>query len=211
MLAFDQTFTPVAIEIQVAGDADTFTTTADNVVTNIAALVAWANAIARPWFGTRVFAWSWARDPATGGALLTLSASGVFDLNTSTGGLNLPTMAAQTSTTGTDPAQGTWAPTVGPAVSRHVRQIAEGDLSGTGSTRVGVPGLGGLSPAVAAVGTALDSARLAGVLALAASPRRGIVWQAHTASWLTLAIGPVSRSAVGASFRFELETAGVSL
>lgn len=211
MLAFDQTFTTASIELQVGADAATYDTAADNVVTIMDALVSWANALARPWFGTRVFAWSWARDPATGGALLTLSANGVFDINTSTGGLNIPTMAAQTSSTGTTPAQGTWAPTAGVAIARYVRQVSDGDASGNGSTRRGVPGLGGYSPAVAALGTALDSARLAGCLASALSPRRAIVWQTHTASWLTLAIGPVSRSSADTNYRFEIEAAGVSL
>ena len=214
MLAVDGTLTPATVEIQVGADAATYgpATATTNAYEEITALVAWANDVARPWTGTRTFAWSWQHDTATGGALLTLSADGLFDVNLSTGCLYLPTMAAQTSTTAPTPATLTWCPKVPIAVARHTRLLGSGDLAGGlagWAMRPGVPGLAGIRPTVSAVGKALDAARLTAILATATTPRLAWVYQTHTATWRRYALGPVSRSADGATdYRFSLEVAG---
>lgn len=213
MLAVDTVLTVINTEIQVGADAETFTSTeTGNVYALIEELVAWANHGTRLWAGAIFFDWSWQRDPVTGGALLTLSADAAFDINTGTGDLQIPTMAAQTSSTATDPATGTWAPTVPIAVAGVVRMLGEGDAGGGLSIRPGSPGLAGWRPKVEAVGTALDAARLAGILAWATTPRRCWVYQLHQDVWRNLAMGAVSRSAEGATaYRFSIECAGEAL
>jgi hypothetical protein len=213
MLAVDTTLAVINTEIQVGVDAEMFTSTeTGNAYALIEELVAWANHGTRAWAGLIFFDWSWARDPVSGGALLTLSADAVFDINTATGDLQIPTMAAQTSSTATDPATGTWAPTLPIAVAGVVRMLGEGDAGGSCLVRPGSPGLAGWRPKVEAVGTALDAARLAGILAGATSPRRCYVYQMHQDVWRQFAMGAVSRSGEGATaYRFSIECAGEAL
>lgn len=213
MLSVETAWTPFDIELQFAGDAATFswTDSVGSATGCMLALVAWANDAGRPWHGSVLFGWSWSRDPATGGAIVVLSANHAFDINISAGELYVPTGAAQTTYQGTAPAAGTWAPTVPIAVSRHARLLGEGDAGGATMIRPGCQGLAGVAPKVEAIGTALDAARLAGVLAVATTPRRAYCWQQHLAVWRQYALGPVSRSADGTGYRFGLECAGEAL
>src|SRR3990170_3668920 len=154
MLCLDATWTPYDIELQVGGDAATYssTDTTANAYERIVALVAWANDAGRPWAGTITFSWSWTRDTATGGAFVVLSADVAFDINITAGGLYLPNGAAQTTYTGTDPAIGTWAPTIPIAIRGHVRLLGDGDAGGSERLiRPGTPGLAGQRPKVEAV------------------------------------------------------------
>lgn len=215
MLALDTTWTAFDIEIQVGADAATYSSTATvgNAYEMIVALVAWANDAGRPWAGTITFAWSWTRDTATGGAFVVLSADVAFDINITAGGLYLPNGAAQTAYTGTDPATGTWAPSIPIAVSGHVRLLGDGDTGGAERLiRPGNPGLAGIRPKLEAIGTALDAARLAAVLATATTPRRCWVYQTHKTAWRNYALGAVSRTPDGfTAYRFSLDVAGEAL
>lgn len=217
MLVLDQAFDSVWIQIQYGVDADIYVPTAGlaNVYDIMVEFVAWANNPARPasWgVAGLVFAWSWARDPATGGALLTLSANLAFSINTVTGGLNIPMMVGHTSSTGTYPAQGTWVPSVPIAISAAALLLGEGDAGGSSLIRPGSPGIACGQPKVEAIGTALDAARLAGILALAQTPRRGWMYQVHTGTWFRFAIGAISRSAEGAqNYRFTFEVSGTAI
>lgn len=215
MMSLDAVWTPFDIEIQVGADAATYSSTATvgNAYEMIVALVAWANNAARPWTGTITFAWSWTRDTATGGAFIVLSADVAFDINITAGGLYMPNGAAQTTYTGTDPATGTWAPSIPIAVRGHVRLLGDGDMGGTERLiRPGVPSIAGIKPHIDALGTALDACRLAGVLAGATNPRRVWVYQLHRSTWRNYALGAVDRSPEGmTAYRFTLDVAGEAI
>lgn len=217
MLAVDTTDDwGFAVDVTVGGTA-TYTNDGDangNAYAAIVAFVAWANDPARAWHAFTTFAWSWARDTATGGAKLTLTAAGFpFDLNNGAHArLGLAADNGANEIIGDQPASGTWAPPTRIAVARHVRQLADGDAGGSRLVRHGAQGLACYSPTVSAVGTALDAARLAAVLAVATTPRRAYVYQVHRAAWRHYALGPVSRSPEGATaYRFTLECAGDAL
>ncbi len=215
MLCLDATWAPYDIEIQVGADAATYssTSTVGNAYEQIVALAAWANDAGRPWAVSITFSWSWARDTATAGAFVVLSASSAFDINITAGGLYLPNGAGQTTYTGTDPAIGTWAPTLPIAVRGHVRLLGDGDAGGAERTiRPGVPGLAGQRPKIEALGTVLDAARLAAVLAVATTPRRCWVYQTHKATWRNYALGAVNRSPEGTTaYRFTFDVAGEAI
>jgi len=195
----------------VTTDSYNHPTPVTDVATVMDALVVWANATF-----AHVFGWSWARDPATGGAIITLSATGgTFTLEATnadaqTGyGLSAGLKAAAAAHTFDTAAVCTWAPTLPIAVRANMRILDRGDACGDGAIRPGVPGLATYRPRVEAMGSALDAARLASVLADAGNPRRAAIYQLHTDMWLALAVGDVSRSPVGAvNYRFELSCSG---
>ena len=184
-----------------------------NVVDVMDELAAWATSTFAPSFG-----WSWQRDPATGGAVLTLYATAPFTLEATTTaaqtgyGLTAGVKASATSHTFDAPAIGTWAPVSGLAVSKNIRILGRGDACGNGAIRPGVPGLATYTPSIEAIGTAEDAGRLTEVLADASNPRRMTVYQQHTGLWLDLALGDVSRSSRGAKhYRFQLTASGEAL
>lgn len=201
------------VDIDIGG-AETYSNAEADAYSSIAALVDWANSPARGWFGASLFSWSWARNASTGGAILTLTAAG-FPFTITNGAharLGLPADNNVQEVVGDQPASGTWAPDSGLMVSRNIRQLDKGDANGGGSIRPGVPGAAVYRPTVAAIGTALDTARLASILASASSPRRGWVWQQHTATWLEFAIGQPNRSPVDTThYRVELPALAVTL
>ena len=202
-----------SVDVTVGAATETFSNDADDSSAYLAmtAWLVWLNAPARAWTGTRTFDWTWQRYATDGGAKITLSAvGGTFTI---TGGANarlkLSAAAGVTTTTGTAGADGTWAPAPGIAVVADLRTIGRGDACGDGAVRPGVPALGTNRPAISAVATPTDAGRLAGVLAVAESPRRCHVWQEHTSTWRELALGFVQREASGFSFyRFTLEASG---
>jgi hypothetical protein len=183
-----------------------------NVADVMDALVVWADAT----FFLLTFAWSWARDPATGGAIITLSATGgTFTLQATNAdaqagyGLAAGLKAAATSHAFDSAAAGTWAPLSGLMVSVDFRVAGDGDACANGAIRPGVPGLAHHRPAVSAVGSALDAGRWASMLANAHSPRRANAWQQHTSSWVQFALGEATRAAAGVQhYRFELAASG---
>lgn len=203
-----------SVDIDVGG-AETYTNAEANAIDSIYALVVWANAPARGWFGVASFAWSWARDPTTGGTILTLTSTAPFGFTMTAGAhdrLGLPADVGANEIIGDQPATGTWAPASKLAVKRYTRTLDRGDANGSGAVRPGVPGLGAYRPEVTAIGTAIDSARLAVILSTASNPRRAVVYQLHTAEWITLALGTVTRSpAETMHYRFDLQAVGVSL
>lgn len=205
-----------SVDVTVAPVVETYTNSANDkdAYAAIVALVAWANSVARPWYGARVFSWSWARQSSTGGALLTLSATGgVFSITAGANArLGLPAAANVTSVAGTTAATGTWAPVSRLAVARNLRVLGEGDANGDGAVRPGVPGLAGSRPTLAAIGTAIDAARIAAVLAVASNPRRATCYQTHTDTWLEVALGAATRGAVSTThYRFDFACARETL
>jgi len=173
-------------------------------------LVTWATSTFIP-----TFLWAWEKDTSTGGAILTLSATGNFTLEATntdaqTGyGLNSGVKASASSHTFDSAAAGTWAPVSGVSVKANLRVLLSGDACGDGAVRPGVPGLAHYRPTVEAIGTALDAARLANVLGDASNPRRASICQQHTASWIEVAVGEVARNPAGAKhYRFRLEVSG---
>lgn len=212
MLAFQTTNTWTwTMDVTVGAATETYTNAATDadVVASIAALVSWANDAGRAWFGTRTFAWTWARQASTGAGLLTLAATGgLFSITAG----SLPTLgfaaAAGISTITGSAAAGSWAP-LSHAISRDFRLLDKGDAGGAGAIRPGVPGLAHREPKLTAIGSATDAARLAAVLALASTPRRLRVWQTHTGSWVEVALGAVNRTAQGPTlYSFTFDVAG---
>lgn len=198
------------------GGAETYTnaSTANSAYDAIVGLVAWANDAARGWFGFSTFSWDWTRDGSDGGAKLILRASGLpFDLSNGAHTLlGLPADAGQNEIGGDQSAVGTWSPASRFALRRHMRVLDPGDANGGGSVRPGVPGAAAFRPQLAAIGTVKEAARLAVVLGSASTPRRGWVYQVHTATWREYALGAPSRQAAGTMhYRFEFPALAVTL
>jgi hypothetical protein len=164
-----------------------------------------------------VWSWSWIRNPLDSGAKIILGVTGGgyawgATLNATMQarlGIAASIISPTVQHTGISSASGTWAPAVRIAVRRHVRSLAGGDCGSALSLRTGVPGLAGIAPTVEAACTPQDAARLTSVLSVARNPRRAHIYQTHTASWRQLAIGKVSRTAVGQSlYSVTLECRG---
>jgi len=212
-LRTDDDWTALSVAVTVAPDpAETFSNAAadSSAYEAMVAFDAWLNAGGRAWTGVVSFAWTWARDTTTGGALLILTATGgLFTIDAGAlSTLGFAAGGAWATVTGAA-ALGTWAPAGKMAVSNHMRVLDRGDASGDGALRPGVPGAAHYAPEVSAVGTAVDAARMADILADAENPRVAVVYQLHNAEWLTLAVGDITRSVVtSAHYRFDLKTLG---
>ena len=187
-----------SVTVTVGASSDTLATTCGSAYATIAALIAWANAAGRPWFGMRTFAWSWARDTATCAAKLTLSATGAFSIDAGTyATLGLDAASAVTSVTGRTVALGTWAPAGHVGVSAYYREMEDdGDAAASGAIRPGSPARGLFTPQVVALGSAQDAARLTYLLGQASNPRRGWFRRQDANVWVYLAVGEVGRSQV---------------
>lgn len=216
MLALETTASwAFSVDVTVGGNTETYTNSASDrdAVTAMTMLVAWANDAGRAWTGTRTFSWEWARHAATGGALLILACSGTFSLSVGAAlNLGLPAAAGVVGVVGTAPALGTWAPISRLSIRGNLRVLAAGDGCGDGAVRPGVPGTAAKNPKAEAIGTAIDAARLAAILATASNPRRCLVYQLHKDTWLTRALGEITRSSSGPMYyAFELTLAGLAL
>jgi hypothetical protein len=191
---------------------DTYANTATNARDSAVALLVWLNQVGRPWYGSGLtFYTTWARDDY-GGAVLTLGATAPFELD----GGAYATLALDADTYYINPyravglaaAAGTWWPKVPASVRSYARHTASGDASASGATRPGAPGLGHYLPAVEAIATATEAARLSAVLADCTTPRVVTVEQEHTGGWLSLAVGDVQRSRQGMAYRIRFDAAG---
>lgn len=192
--------------------SDVYANTATNARDAAVALLVWLNQVGRPWYGSGLtFYTTWAHDDY-GGAVLTLGATAPFELD----GGAYATLGLDTDTYYINPyravglaaAAGTWWPKVPPSIRGYARHVAAGDADGAGATRPGSPGLGHYLPAVEAIATATEAARLSAVLADCTSPRVVTVEQEHTGNWLSLAVGDVQRSRQGTAYRLQFATAG---
>lgn len=215
MLAVDPAaidWTVAEVEIDDGFTTDQFTGSAARmtVVAYLDELVAWATATFVP-----SFAWSWQRESATSGAIITVTASSAVTLEATNtdaqDGLGYPAgvIGPATDFEADASAAGTWAPRWSIMVRADLRILARGDACGDGAIRPGSPGIAHRRPAVTAAGTARDAARLSSVLASAASPRRAVAYQLHTATWPTFALGTVDRSPLDTNnYRFALQAVG---
>lgn len=203
-----------SVDIDVGG-AETYANAASDALASIEALVLWANSPGRGWFGVAAFSWSWQRDPTTGGAIFVLASTALLGFAISAGAhdrLGLPADTAVNEVTGDQPATGTWAPVSKVAVTKHMRVLERGDANAGGSVRPGVPGLAGFHPSLAAIGTVVDAARLAAILATASNPRRCWVYQLHTGQWRNYALGAPTRQAQDTMhYQFDLPVGAVTL
>lgn len=159
------------------------------------------------------WSWSWIRD-TTGGAKLTLSHTTSFTLTcTPSSIVGFPASASGTTVTATAPAAGTWAPSQGKgklSVALNYRNLsAKGDAGGSGACRPGVPGTAQKKPTIDALCTPTDAARLTSLLKTAGNPRTARLWQTHTASWLTIALGAIKAEPVGHTL-YKVTIDGVS-
>lgn len=196
-----------------ATSADTYTNATTNARDAMAALLTWANAVGRPWYATGlIFYTLWARD-GYGGAKVTFGATAPFELDggaSVTLGLDADTYYAfPYRATGITAAAGVWWPSVPVSVRGYARHVAEGDAEAAGATRPGSPGRGHYTPTVQAVANATEAAKLTAILATCASPRIVTVEQEHTGTWLSLAVGDVSRTRQGTLYSLTIDAAGV--
>ena len=193
----------------VSGIAETYTNTEVTASASAAALETWLNAFGRAWYSITFFGVSWSRFAADAGGRLTIRSGDTFELNG--GAITCLGMDADTylsTANGIQSAAGTWYPTVPIAVTGYARQLDEGNAEAAGAIRKGVPGLGAIRPQVNGIGTALDAARLAGILADAYTPRIADIDQAHTGDRLRVALGPMSRTRADMTYRMGFDVAG---
>ena len=193
----------------VSGIAETYTNAEVTASASATALETWLNAFGRAWYGITFFGVSWSRFAASAGGKLTIRSGDTFDL--SGGALTCLGMDADTYLSvanGIQAAAGTWYPTVPIAVTGYARQLDEGNAEAAGAIRKGVPGLGAIRPQVDAIGNALDAARLGGIMADAYSPRIADIDQEHTGDRIRVALGPMTRSRTGLTYRFGFDVAG---
>ena len=193
----------------VSGIAETYTNAEVTASASATALETWLNAAGRAWYGVTFFGLSWSRYPNQAGGRLTVHCGDDFDLDggaLTTLGLNADNYIQIAN--GIQSAVGTWYPTVPIAVTGYARQLDEGNAESAGAIRKGVPGLGAIRPQVNGIGTVLDAAQLAGILAVAYSPRIADIDQEHTGDRLRVALGPLTRSRVDMTYRFGFDVAG---
>lgn len=211
----DWTVAVVEIVAGVTTDQYSGTVARMSVVDFLDALTAWATST----FAVGTFTWTWARESATSGAIITIHADGgTFTLECTNAdaqtGLGFPPGAAgpDSDLEADSSAAGTWAPRWAIGVRTDLRVLGRGDACGDGAVRPGVPGLASFRPDVRATGTARDAARLASVLSTASSPRVASIYQTHTDTWLTLAVGNIERDPVDThNYGFSLDVAGEAL
>lgn len=198
-----------SVSVTVGAGSAPYTNTAASAYGAIAGLVVWANAVSRPWHATNTFGWSWVRDAATGGAILTLQSNSSFTLGS---GATLLGLGAGTGTAivGNAPAAGTWAPKGILSITRYYRTLdGEGDASATGAVRHGLPSKALYRPEVEAVATPQDAARLTYVTGKASNPRRGWFYRKDADTWYYLTVGEITRAPVaGALYQISFETFG---
>lgn len=169
----------------------------------LAGLQAWSTSGARPWAGKTLTWLDSTRDVGDSGFKVTLGGSEAFTLAVNAAGvllLGLPANSVGVVTVaGVMAVYGSWAPARDGeiAVLRDVRWLqGDGHASGLGAVRAGVPGLAPFAPHVTAGATALDSARLAVILASATSPRRCWIGDGGVQPWTQYAVATVDRTPV---------------
>ena len=187
------------ITVQIGAAVDTYSNAERSTFDTLEAFTAWASAAARPWADSVVWSWTWYKDATTDGALVMLRSTDAATLTMSAGATARLGIASGVgiSFLGFAAASGTWAP--GPVgmlgVVVDLPFLGDvGDAAAVGAVRPGVPGLAGRRPVVTASATALGNARLVSILRAASNPRRGWVYQRHTATWVDIAIGGYQRS-----------------
>jgi len=208
MLALETThaWTAGTLTITIAGVTHVYTLAGFDAYTEMQAFKAWLAAS----FAGKSVAWTWAHN-TDGGAQLTMTFSANTTVNpnaTAEALLGFPFVTAATHV-GATSAVGTWAPTLQIALSRHTRLLGVGDSGGSCATRPGASGLASVRPKCEAIGTAIDAARVAAILATAATPRRCWIYQLHRDTWRNLALGAVGRSPQGfTAYSFVIDVAG---
>lgn len=202
------------IAVQIGAFNDTYTNAERSAFDTLETFTVWASAAARPWADSVVWMWSWSKDPATDGAIILLRSSDAATLTMSAGATARLGIASGVGITflGTTPASGTWAP--GPVgmlgVVVDLPFLGDtGDAAAVGAVRPGVPGLAGRRPVVSAMANALGNARFVAVMRAASNPRRGWVYQRHTATWVDIAIGAYQRSPLNSLwYSYTIDAAG---
>ena len=194
----------------------------------LVSFVTWCNAAGRSWTGLVLFDWTWQRDATTGGAIVSVRASGAtmnLTPNDFYALLSLAAVVGATTSTGTTAAAGTWSPAPAGKLPLRlgVRWLREpGEASGVGAIRPGIPGLAAPWYTCRPVVGAVDCARWTDVVRWASHPRRAWLRLSNVArvsEWVVspgdddgfalLAVGQVQRQRQGASlWSFDLRLAG---
>ena len=173
--------------------AYTVQASANSVKDAMDALVTWATSTFAP-----TFSWAWARDTATGGAKVEISATADFDLTANSAGQALLGFAASYSGgpryNASAAGVGTWDTTAQLSIRQSLGVLpADGSAGGAGTCRPGVPGLSLHPVVIDTIATPLECGRLAHVLITAAHPRGGWIYQEHSSTWRLVALGAVNK------------------
>lgn len=202
-----------SIDIDCLG-VDTFTASGvANVADLMDSLVQWTQGILRPWFGFTVFSWEMVEYSDTGmGAPVLTSSGAAFDFTpdaTAQTTLGMPVEVGVFATTPIDGASGAWFPAAGVSLRGWLRNLGKGDAAGIGATRPGVPGLARIAPAVEAVVTATELARLPAVIRTMSSPRRATIWHPAAGQYRRVALGGYTQERLqGGVYRIEIAARG---
>lgn len=199
-------------QFTVGANTRTYTNSADDnsAYDAMVAMLGWLNSAARPWFGAITFAWVVGQ--ATGGGAFTLTATANFTLVAAaamTTAVGLPSAAATQSIAGTV-ASGTIWPDSGVKMRQWLRQLPAGDGAAVGAFLGAPPGTAPYRPTVQAIGSRSDAARWHEQLAIAASPRRGWIYQDDVGAYRQVALGAekVDRSDPRNAYQLAIEVAG---
>lgn len=209
-----QTLAAHSCDVTVGINTDSYAGgSATDLVTALAALVAWLEGAGRPWFGAATWSAAWVRDSATGGAAIELTCSATFEVtNISVANpLGLYAAGAPALTMTGTAAQGTWWPKSDVAIHDHHQEFGEGEACGNGAVRPGVPGTALYRPRVTAIGTAVDAGRISYLTTVASSPRQVKIYHHVAAAWRTYALGDIERrEATTTLYAFSLKVLGAA-
>lgn len=202
-----------SIDIDCLG-LDTFTASGvSNLADLMDSLVLWTQGLLRPWFGFTEFSWEMVEYSTTGMGQAVLTSSGAaFDFTpdaTAQITLGMPAEVGIFATTPIDGASGAWFPAAGVSLRGWRRNLGKGEGAGVGATRPGVPGLAGIAPAVEAIATAEEMARLPAVIRTMSQPRRATIWHPAAGEYRRVALGGYTQERIeGALYRVEIAARG---
>lgn len=190
----DWTFSVQVGVPNLAGDVATYSNTATSAYDVAVAFCAWASASARPWADALVFTPDYFADESGFGVGVAISA-GTFEIAPdATASARMIWIADVNTRIASEGAcTGTWLAS-GPFGVRGFKRLllGDGECSGVGAVRAGVPGLAARTPTVEAIATRTEAAALVDLLPSASNPRKGWIYQTQDQTWRLLSVAKVT-------------------
>ena len=197
------------VEVTVGSDTDTWTIAGNDAKVTMYRFGLWLHNASRAWY-PKEWELSLVRDATTAGAKLSITGDAAWTWESAgSNPLGLPTTAPSQAVTqtATSPADGTWSPAAGIDVRRRQIGPRDGDAANGAAVMPQAPGTAVLLPQIESVATPLETARLSGCLAGAATRRLAQV-RDPLGTWYTIALGEVARTAAGKQYyRLRLSAA----
>jgi hypothetical protein len=197
------------VEVTVGSDTDTWTIAGNDAKVTMYRFGLWLHNPSRPWY-PKTWQLSLVRDATTAGAKLSITGDAAWTWESAgSNPLGLPTTAPSQAVTqtATSPADGTWSPAAGIDVRQRQIGSRDGDAANGTAVMPQAPGTAVLLPQIESVATPLETARLSGCLAGAATRRLAQV-RDPLGTWYTIALGEVARTAAGKQYyRLRLSAA----